>query len=176
MGDYAGFIVGWSDWLSSCGAMAAVSLVVGEYSGKLIAVFTHADKAIAVTVLVGFAVLQWQGVRWGSRAQLITAAMKTMAFAVLVVACFISGRHASAASASLPVPALIMGLPLIVSIMLGLQAVFFTTDGWDGVIYFGEEVRDASRDVPRAIFGSVYLIMAIYLVAQCGIALRFANE
>ena len=27
MGDYAGFIVGWSDWLSSCGALAAAAIV-----------------------------------------------------------------------------------------------------------------------------------------------------
>ena len=37
IGDYAGFIVGWSDWLSSCGTLAAVAIVIGEYSGKLIA-------------------------------------------------------------------------------------------------------------------------------------------
>ena len=35
IGDYAGFIVGWSDWLSSCGTLAAVAIVIGEYSGKL---------------------------------------------------------------------------------------------------------------------------------------------
>src|ERR1051325_11875415 len=36
LGDYAGFIVGWSDWLSTCGTAAAVSIVVAEYSGILI--------------------------------------------------------------------------------------------------------------------------------------------
>ena len=35
MGDYAGFIVGWSDWLSTCGTAAAVSIVIAEYSGHL---------------------------------------------------------------------------------------------------------------------------------------------
>ena len=48
--------------------------------------------------------------------------------------------------------------------MLGLQAVIYTVDGWDGVIYFGEEVRDPGRDIPRAIFGSVFSIMGIYLL------------
>src|SRR6185295_6122655 len=31
LGDYAGFVVGWSDWISTCGTTAAVSIVVGEY-------------------------------------------------------------------------------------------------------------------------------------------------
>jgi len=30
LGDYAGFIVGWSDWVSTCGTTAAVSIVIGE--------------------------------------------------------------------------------------------------------------------------------------------------
>src|SRR6266576_830311 len=31
LGEYAGFVVGWSDWISSCGATAAVSLLVGTF-------------------------------------------------------------------------------------------------------------------------------------------------
>ncbi len=91
IGDYAGFIVGWSDWLSSCGTLAAVAIVIGEYSGKLIPALDGGDKTIktiAVSVIVGFGILQWRGVRWGSRAQLLTSAMKTAAFVILVIACF----------------------------------------------------------------------------------------
>jgi len=65
------------------------------------------------------------------------------------------------ASSSLPLPT---GWPLAIAIMLGLQAVIYTVDGWDGVIYFGEEVRQPGRDIPRAIFGSVFSIMGIYLL------------
>jgi APA family basic amino acid/polyamine antiporter len=174
IGDYAGFIVGWSDWLSSCGTLAAVAIVIGEYSVKL----AHAQaqnalqKTIAVSVIVGFGILQWRGVRWGSRAQLITAAMKTGAFVILVIACFILGGNAHHASravetvSKLPMPS---GWPLAVAVMLGLQAVFYTIDGWDGVIYFGEEVRDPGRDVPRAIFGSVFSIMGIYLLLNAAV-------
>src|SRR2546422_6363065 len=43
LGDYAGFIVGWSDWLSTCGTNAAVAIVIGEYSVALFhsAAWTH---------------------------------------------------------------------------------------------------------------------------------------
>src|SRR5256884_6788337 len=64
-------------------------------------------------------------------------------------------------SSSLPLPT---GWALAIAMMLGLQAVIYTVDGWDGVIYFGEEVRDAGRDIPRAIFGSAFSIMGIYLL------------
>ena len=36
LGEYAGFVVGWSDWISTCGTTAAVSIVVGEFSGALV--------------------------------------------------------------------------------------------------------------------------------------------
>jgi APA family basic amino acid/polyamine antiporter len=35
IGEYAGFIVGWSDWLSTVGSTAAVALVIGSFSGAL---------------------------------------------------------------------------------------------------------------------------------------------
>ena len=168
MGEYAGFVVGWSDWLSTCGTAAAVAIVISEYTGHLFSVLNGPAKVkiISVSIIVGFGVLQWRGVRWGGNTQLLTAAVKTIGFLILAVACFLKGSPAhqlalqSAASHAVS-PS---GWPLAVAFMLGLQAVFYTIDGWDGVIYFGEEVRDPGRDVPRAIFGSVVSIMGIYLL------------
>jgi len=174
LGDYAGFIVGWSDWLSTCGTAAAVAIVIAEYSGALFPVLSgnltvlghiRIELIVAVFVILGFFVLQWRGIRWGSGAQLSTAALKTGAFLILVMACFLLGGPAHRATqqsttSSLALPS---GWPLIVAIMLGLQGVIYTVDGWDGIIYFGEEVRNPGRDIPRAIFGSVFSIMGIYL-------------
>jgi APA family basic amino acid/polyamine antiporter len=129
------------------------------------------DATIAVFILLGFAVLQWRGIKWGSAAQLITAALKTGAFLVLVIACFVFGEssHAAAVAVSTPLP-LASGWLLATAFMLALQKVIYTVDGWDGVIYFGEEVKNPSRDVPRAIFGSVFSIIAIYLLLSAAVA------
>ena len=174
LGDYAGFIVGWSDWLSTCGTAAAVAIVIGEYSGALFPVLSgnltvlghmRIELIVAVFVILGFFVLQWRGIRWGSGAQLSTAALKTGAFLILVMACFLLGgpAHRAAQQSTTSSLALPSGWPLTVAIMLGLQGVIYTVDGWDGIIYFGEEVRNPGRDIPRAIFGSVFSIMGIYL-------------
>lgn len=171
LGEYAGFIVGWSDWLSTAATNSAVSIVIGEYSGALLPILAGHEKATAIAVLVGFTILQWCGVKWGSGAQLGTALMKTVAFVVLVGACFLWGGHARAASGA-TVPAVVhlpSGWPLLVSLMLALQAVVSTVDGWDGIIYFGEEVKNPGRNVPRAIFGSVLSIMGIYLLLNLAV-------
>lgn len=168
MGEYAGFVVGWSDWLSTCGTAAAVAIVISEYSGHLFSILAGPEKVkiISVSIIVGFGVLQWRGIRWGGTTQLLTAAIKTIGFLILVIACFFKGgpAHQAALQSTALVPPLASGWPLAVAFMLGLQAVFYSIDGWDGVIYFGEEVREPGRDVPRAIYGSVFSIMGIYLL------------
>jgi APA family basic amino acid/polyamine antiporter len=172
LGDYAGFIVGWSDWLSTAGTNAAVAIVIAEYSAVLFGALAGKEKTIAVGVLFAFAFLQWRGIKWGSGAQLLTAALKTAAFLILVVACFALGGHSHAASfaSGAPAPVLPTGWLLAAGFMFALQKVIYTVDGWDGVIYFGEEVKNPGRDVPRAIFGSVFSIMGIYLLLNAAVA------
>jgi APA family basic amino acid/polyamine antiporter len=170
LGEYAGFIVGWSDWISTCGTLAAVALVIGEYTGTLVPRLEGRATWIALAVVIGFAVLQWRGVRWGSRTQSLTSALKTLAFLALIVACFILGggnstvtteTAATSATTALQVPT---GLMFWTALVVALQGVIYTYDGWYSLVYFGEEVRDAGRSVPRAMIGSVLLVIGIYLV------------
>ena len=44
IGEYAGFIVGWSDWLSTCGTAAAVAISHHQYSGHLFPIFAGPEK------------------------------------------------------------------------------------------------------------------------------------
>jgi basic amino acid/polyamine antiporter, APA family len=162
LGNYAGFIVGWSDWLSTCGTAAAVAIIIGEFSGALFPWASGRAPAVAVAVAAAFAVIQWRGVRSGSAVQNVTSSLKALAFAVLIVAGFLWRRDAAEAS----VTAVPIDLALIGAFMLSLQSVIYTYDGWTGVVYFGEEIADPARDVPRVLFGSVLSVIAIYLLVN----------
>jgi APA family basic amino acid/polyamine antiporter len=166
LGEYPGFIVGWSDWLSTCGTAAAVAIVISDYSNHLFPILGGHIKLISSAIIVGFGILQWRGIRWGSGAQLLTAAMKTAAFLILVIACVLKGSqsHLAAAHSAESTLRLPSGWPFAAALLIALQAVVYTVDGWDGVIYFGAEVRNPGRDIPRAIFGSVFSIMGIYML------------
>jgi APA family basic amino acid/polyamine antiporter len=59
-----------------------------------------------------------------------------------------------------------VGPALLTAIVLSLQAVIYTYDGWSGVIYFSEEVTDPGRDIPRSLIGGVLTIIAIYLLVN----------
>jgi APA family basic amino acid/polyamine antiporter len=166
LGEYPGFVVGWSDWLSTCGTVAAVALVIGEYAGLLVPALAGRALAVAAGVTVAFALLQWRGVRWGSRSQELTSLLKTLAFAALIAACFAYGGGGAAAEAARPAGALSVpsGLGLLTAVVLALQGIIYTYDGWYSTVYFGEEVRDTARSVPRAMVVSVLLVIAVYLL------------
>ncbi len=164
LGEYAGFIVGWSDWISSCGSTAAVAIVAAEFAGALFSRLSGRVTMIAVAITIVFAVLQWRGIVWGSTAQNITSLMKALAFIALIIAAFVLGGRSSS---NVPgAPALAASLPLGTAIVLSLQPVIYTYDGWTGVVYFSEEVEHPGRDIPRALFGGVLSVIAIYLLVN----------
>ena len=160
LGNYAGFVVGWSDWISTCGTTAAVAIVVGEYS---IGLFPEARTAqvVALVVVALFTLVQWLGIRGGATVQNMTSLVKAGALILFIAACFAFGMRSPAD----PTVALIEHEgSLAVAFILALQSVIYTYDGWSAVIYFSEEVKDHGRNIPRAMLTSLAVITTIYLL------------
>lgn len=161
LGEYAGFIVGWSDWISSCGSTAAVSLLIGTFTGALFPPLAEHAKAVAAAVAMLFAFLQWRGIVWGSNIQNFTSLLKAVAFIALIVAAFVLGGNGALTTTQSHSTSITLA-----AIILSLQAAIYTYDGWSGVIYFSEEVRDPGRNIPRALFSGVLTVTAIYLLVN----------
>src|SRR3954468_14918887 len=124
LGNYAGFIVGWSDWMSTCATIALISMVVSEYSGVLVPSLATHQKAVALIVTLFFALLQWRGVLWGSYTQNVTSLIKVLAFIAFgIIALTHAAANTSATASSLPVP---HGLALFAAIIIALQGVLYT--------------------------------------------------
>jgi amino acid transporter len=162
LGNYAGFIVGWSDWMSTCATLAVISMVVGEYMGVLVPAVANKQKAVALTVVLFFALLQWRGIRWGSVTQNITSLLKVLVFVAFVVFAFL---HTPAMS-NKAAPEMKHGFALLAAIILALQGVLYTYDGWYGICYFGGEILNPKRDVTRSMFGGVLSVIAIYVLVN----------
>lgn len=164
LGPYAGFVIGWSDWLSTCSSASLAAIVIGEYLTILASVSKGLTSTIASAVIVVLALIQWRGVRSGSTTQNLTALVKTIAFAVLIGACFVLGRGLNAGTAA-RVPT---GFGFLTAFVLAMQAVIFTYDGYNGVIYFSGELKNPGRDIPRSMFGGVLSVAIIYLLVNIG--------
>lgn len=162
MGNYPGFVIGYSDWLSTCGTLAVLSLVVAEYAGVLVPQLGGREKGVALAIVLMFAGLQWRGIRWGSFVQNVTSAIKTLVFVALAIAAFtLAGKAGPGALLSQP-----QGFAIFGALIIALQGVLYTYDGWYGVIYFGEEVKNPKRDVLRSMIGGTLLVTAIYVVVN----------
>jgi APA family basic amino acid/polyamine antiporter len=159
LGDYAGFVVGWSDWISTCGTTAAVALIVGQYSVRL---FPEArtEQVVALTVVALFTIIQWIGVRGGAAVQNVTSILKGLALLLFIIACFWLGARPPMGGTVATVD---HEVSMFVAFVLALQGVIYTYDGWSAVIYFSEEVKDYGKAIPRAMLMSVATIAVLYV-------------
>ena len=160
-GDYPGFVIGWTDWLSNAGSSSAVSIAIGEYVGLLYPRLAPHKAAIACGVVIVFTLAQWRGIRLGSGIQNLTSALKALLLSALVISCFFfAGRVADTAGP----PAFPQGHLLFISFILAVQAVVYTNDGWAGIIYFSEETTDPKHDVPRSMFIGTISVTILYIL------------
>jgi len=166
-GEYPAFIIGWTDFLAQVGSTAAVSLVAAEYTQYLLHREPTRTVPIASAYAIVLAILQWRGIKWGSMAQNLSSAAKALALCGLIAAIFIFAPRGHHDATALAAP-----VGLFAALMIALQFVIYTYDGWYGVIYFGEEVTDPGRDIPRSMFGGVLSVMAIYVLIN--VALVYA--
>jgi amino acid transporter len=159
-GDVAGFAVGWTDWLTYCAVLGYASIGIAEFAGLLWPALAGATTWIAIVVLVLFVALQWAGIRVSSRFQEITTALKFGAFLALIVAALIWSPNVSAAAG------VSLGPLTLAGIIGAVQSVVIAYGGWQSALYFTEEDRDPTRNLPRAMIGGVVSVIVIYLLVN----------
>jgi basic amino acid/polyamine antiporter, APA family len=158
-GNTAGFAVGWTDWLMYCSVLGYLSIAIAEFIASLGLVPGDVIRFLAVLILVSIVALQWLGIRISSQFQEVTTSMKCIAFLALIAACLLvpTSGHVLA---HIPSPMTLSGL------MVALQAIVITYAGWQSPLYFIEEDRDPTRNLPRAMISGVLSVIGIYLLVN----------
>jgi APA family basic amino acid/polyamine antiporter len=160
LGEFWGYLAGWSFIVGKMASCAAMALTVGLYLWP-----AHAH-AVAVAAVAGLTAVNYRGIQ---KSALLTRLIITVVLAVLagvVAAVLLSGR-ADAGRLTL-----IGGTPSGVLQAAGL--LFFAFAGYARIATLGEEVRDPAQTIPRAIGGAlaitvaVYAAMAVILLAVLG--------
>jgi basic amino acid/polyamine antiporter, APA family len=163
-GDYAGFLVGWGDWMSTCASTAAIAIVLGESAASLLSLSADSASRIAIGVVVVFTVMLVRGTRLGDFAQRATSAIKAIALLVLVGVCFIFAGGAREPVSPASAVSAVAATSGFAAFMLAAQAVIYTYDGWSGPLYFAEELDDPARQIPRSMFYGLLSVAVIYLL------------
>ncbi len=161
-GDWVGFSVGWTDWLTYCTVLAYASIGLAEFSGGLVPALAAWVRPVAVVTLLAMVALQWAGLKVSARFQEWTTAVKFLAFLALIVAALTMG---SQGARSLPGAGHSSGLTFS-GCILALQAVVIAYGGWQSALYFTEEDRDPGRNLPRAMIGGLVSVIGVYLLVN----------
>ncbi len=92
-GDYGGFVVGWSDWVGNITPMAYLPIAFAEFLSSLVPALAPFEKAIAISILLLFGILNWIGLRIGSGVQKLMSFLKAVALFAFVITCFAFGSQ-----------------------------------------------------------------------------------
>jgi APA family basic amino acid/polyamine antiporter len=162
LGDYAGFAIGWSDWLSTCSANALITVTIGEYSDVLLPFLHGHAVTVAVVMMLLLTAINAPGIRAGDVTQQVTTLLKMLVLVGLAVVCLVfSPAHAVVPAAPAPTAGWVPGFAALV---LACQSVIYTYDGWNGLLYFGGEVKNPGRDIPRSMALGVLVVIGIYML------------
>jgi APA family basic amino acid/polyamine antiporter len=149
---FAGFLVGWMWILSNTFAGAAVSLGFAYY-------FTALFPALpanwtAAILCIAFTVLNFLGIRQSALLNnfLVIAKLLILAFFIVFGLTYIKPANFTPF------------LPYNIGVLYGACYIFFAYGGFARVAVIAEEVKDAKRNVPRAILLSLAIATAFYLL------------
>jgi basic amino acid/polyamine antiporter, APA family len=164
-GDYGGFVVGWGDWLSNTLPLAFIPIAFAEYLSEFVPAVAGNVTVVAISMLLLFSVLNWIGLRLGSQTQKLISFLKAIALLAFVVSCFVLGDNQTT-SEQMKIVAPASFSAFLSASIFSFQLVMGTFGGWSAVIYFAEEDRNPSRNIPRSLFGGILVVIIIYLLVN----------
>ncbi len=169
-GPYPGFLIGWTDWVASCAAMALKAVVLLEYVVMLAPDLAPHQTVIAVIVSTCFGFLQLGGVKIGAGIQQFASAVMGLIMIGLAIALYVAyfknGGTVEVADVVAPAAS-----PGIAAFGLVIASVVFTYDGWYAASYFSEEVKSGGRGVAIASLQAALIVFALYILLNLALVL-----
>jgi len=144
---------------SSLGVMAYVAPLLGGWDPQalLIGAMGVTQGAAAASALVlALTVVHSVGVRWSGSLQTTLATVVVGSIVLMVVAGFSSGNGSWSGLVARTDPGS--------NWWVALLQVTYAYAGWNAAAYIAGEVRDPSRNLPRAILGGTLFVTALYLL------------
>jgi APA family basic amino acid/polyamine antiporter len=121
---------------------------------------------VAAIVLAGLAIINCLGVRAGSAVQSALMILKILAIGALVVIGLTSAAPAASNVFSRPILDRPVSLDLLTAVGAALTPVLFAYGGWQTANFIAAEVREPSRNLPRALVLGVIGVILLYLAVN----------
>ncbi|MBT2430462.1 amino acid permease [Streptomyces sp. ISL-112] len=156
LGDFWGYLAGWSFVVGKTASCVAMALTVGSY------VWPGQAHAVAVGAVVALTVVNYAGVQ---KSAWLTRAIVAVVLAVLVAVVVVTLTSGEADTARLDIGS----DATFGGVLQAAGLLFFAFAGYARIATLGEEVRDPSRTIPRAIPIALGITLVVYAVVAVAV-------
>jgi APA family basic amino acid/polyamine antiporter len=148
LGEFWGYLAGWSFVVGKTASCAAMALTVGLY------LWPNHAHTVAVVAVVALTAVNYRGIQ---KSALLTRVIVAAVLAVLVGVVVVV-----ATSGQIDVYRVTPTGGSVIGVLQAAGLLFFAFAGYARIATLGEEVRDPARTIPRAIRLSLVITLAVY--------------
>ena len=164
-GRFWGFLFGWAKlFVERTGTIAILGFVFAEYASRVIPMEGAALRWLAAGAIVLLTTVNIIGVHWGKTVQNAFTILKIVALVAIIAAGVWAVVHRHTVEVDWELP--LIDLRTMQSLGVALIFVLWTYGGWTEAAYVAEEVRQPTRNVPRAIVRGVLLVTVLYVLVN----------
>jgi len=143
---------------------ALLCFVVGEFLVRLgVGGGRFGPGALGIAVLALFCLINSAGTRASGAAQIALSSAKGFVLIGLIIVLF---AQPGAAPASVSGSVAVGGALAWATAIL---VIINTYNGWADLVIYGEEITDPGRSIPRAMFGGIFGVAALYLLVNAAL-------
>ncbi len=159
----AGFLYGWALLLMiETGAMAAVAITFARYALRLAGQPEAAVSVVAVSTIAVLSIVNYIGVKPGSRVLNVFVVLKVAALAIIIaLACWgdaSPGWLTETRAGQAPADIFVFGAAMV--------PILFAYGGWQKANYIAEEMRDPERQLPRSLLIGTGIVVLVYVLVN----------
>ena len=159
------FMLNWAQVVINSASAAGVAIIGAEYIRPVI--FDGATenywqvKGVAMIIILVLFILNYSGIKMGARTQNLLSVLKILLILIFCLAIFFPAHVSNAPNVGFDN---FSWSGLLSAFGVSLISVFFTFGGYQNTVNFGADIADAKRQIPRAIFTGISIVLVLYLL------------
>lgn len=161
------FTFGWANlWVIKPTVIASIVSVFALYFCQILGWGKPAEFGVGCAAIVLLTFINWLGVKEGAGTQSVFTTAKLAGIIGLCIAAFALPTTHAATAITEPLVAGNANHPLLQAFFLSMITILFAYDGWTDSTYVAGEVVNPQRNMPIAIMGGTWLVVAVYVLTN----------
>ena len=159
LGAVPGFVAGVLFLVGKTASVAAIASIAGAY------LWPQFERPVAVAAVIVLAVVNATGIRSTAVVSTVIAAVVVAALVTVLIVTAVQGAGVPPRS-----PVALSGG--VLGVLQAAALIFFTFAGYARIATLGEEVRDPSRTIPRAVIAALAIVLLLSAATAAVLLLR----